>query len=317
MSNADIFRLMVEENEKNETGFGDLFTSEDLRLMNSDGTLNVQIEGMERWNGFNLYKKLVKISTVRFYAALLLIYLALNAVFAIIYYMIGINGLDTMDGKVDILDAFFFSTQSFTTVGYGHISPSTISANIVASLEAFVGLLYFAVATGLVYGRFSNSSADVRFSDNILLTTLNGERLLMLRLANVSAVELSDLHAEIVMSWIENVKGQKMRRYRKLNLDLDKINLLTTSWTIVHKITDGSPCHIMNDKEKYKGLEFMIFITAFDEVFDQKVKIRTSYVESDLIHQARFVPITTYGPKTAVVNLDLLSAYEELDPVSE
>ena len=312
MSNLDEIRGQIEDQEKNDSGFGTSFTSADVRLMNPNGTLNVKIHGMERWKRFNLYKELIKLKTWQFYFALLMIYVVLNLGFAIGYYLIGMKGLTTPYTEVRFLDVFFFSMQTFTTVGYGHISPNSLSANILSSLEAFFGLLYFAVATGLVYGRFSNSKADVRFSDKLLITKSNDEDVLMIRLANVSTVELSDLNAEIIMSWIEKVNGAPIRSYRKLDLELESINLLTTSWTIVHKISETSPCQIMNESSDYTGLEFMVFVSAFDEVYDQQVKVRTSYVDKDLIKNMKFVPITSYHSKSAVVNLDLLSKYEEL-----
>lgn len=297
---------------ENDSGFGTLFTSSSIRLMNTDGTLNVRTKGMDRWNQINVYKELVKLSTFQFYLALFLIFVALNLLFTFLYYEIGLTSLTVPDANVSWLDALFFSTQTFTTVGYGHIYPSSIPANLIASVEAFVGLLYFAVATGLVYGRFSNSKAEIRFSDNVLLFRQNESLNLMMRLANVSSTELSDLEAEIIMSWIEIVQGKPIRRYSKLKLQLENINLLTTSWTIVHQIDDSSPCKILNKKDLYTGLEFMVFITAFDEIFDEKVKVRTSYIENQIIEDARFVPITSYEKETAVVNLDNLSAYVKL-----
>jgi len=298
--------------ESNDSGFGTLFTSSTVRLMNPDGSLNVRVKGMDRWNRINFYKEFVKLSGFKFYFVLFLIYVSVNLLFTFIYYEIGLTSLSAPSESVSWLDAFFFSTQTFTTLGYGHIHPSSVSANVVASIEAFVGLLYFAVATGLVYGRFSHSKASIRFSDNILLYEQNNNLSLMLRLANVSAIELSELEAEIIMSWIEMVNAKPVRRYNKLKLELDKINLLTTSWTIIHKINASSPCNIIHHKELYKSLEFMVFITAFDEIFDEKVKVRTSYIESQLIENAKFVPITSYEKETAIVNLDNLSSYVKL-----
>ncbi len=311
MDNLDFVKSIPDNTEKNDSGFGTLFTSADVRLMNPDGTLNVKIQGMNRWKKINIYKQLVKLRAWKFYLALSVIYIFLNVLFAFFYFFAQ-DGLSSASGEVSFLDAFFFSTQTFTTVGYGHISPNSLTANIISSSEAFVGLLYFAIATGLVYGRFSNSKADIRFSTKLLFGKFDDQNRMMLRLANVSSTELSDLNAEVIMSWIEMTNGLPLRRYRKLELELNRINLLTTTWTIVHRINDFSPCKIMYGDKKYAGLEFMVFISAFDEVFDQKVKIRTSYIEKDMVFDSRFVPITTYGGNNAVVNLDLLSSYEKI-----
>lgn len=302
--------------EATDTGFGTAFTSADIRLMNQDGSLNVKFKGAEKYKQFNLYKYLIRISSLNFYFILSMIYVILNALFATFYYYIGSEGLSVGTGEISWWDAFFFSTQTFTTVGYGHISPSSMMANIISSAEAFTGLLYFAIATGLVYGRFSTSKADVRFSDNILITEIDDEVKLTLRMANVSSTELSDLDAQIIMSWIEESEfGRPVRRYRNLNLELKHINLLTTSWTIVHNITNESPCKILNNTATYAGLEFMVFITAFDEIFDQKVKVRTSYIEKDILRDVKFIPITSYGEKSTVVDLDKLSKYVPINAI--
>ena len=305
--------------DRNDSGFGDSFTSSDIRLMNRDGSLNVKVKGGDRLRKFNLFTQLISIPTPSFYLSLLFLYVLINMIFAFIYFAIGLEGLTVQKAEITMLDAFFFSTQTFTTLGYGHISPSSVTSNMVASLEAFVGLLYFAVATGLVYGRFSNSRAELRFSSKILFSEIDGQEVLMLRMANVSATELSDLDAQIIMSWIEESSfGRPVRRYRHLSLELDHINLLTTSWTIVHDIDEDSPCQILNNDSAYTGLEFMVFVSAFDEIFDQKVKVRTSYVEPDIIQGAKFVPITSYGEYSTVVDLDLLDEYvmEETGEVS-
>ena len=304
--------------DRNDSGFGDSFTSSDIRLMNRDGSLNVRMKGIKRLKHFNLFTQLISLSTPTFYLSMLLLYIFINIIFACFYYAIGLDGLTADSGEITMLDAFFFSTQTFTTVGYGHISPSSIIASTVASVEAFAGLLYFALATGLVYGRFSTSRADIRFSNKILFSNFDGQDVLMLRMANVSATELSDLDAQIIMSWIEESKfGRPIRRYRSLSLELDHINLLTTSWTVVHDIDDDSPCNILNNDSAFTGLEFMVFVSAFDEIFDQKIKVRTSYVETDIIQGAKFVPITSYGQYSTVVDGDRLNEYVLEDNNSE
>jgi inward rectifier potassium channel len=296
--------------EENDSGFDANFPTENIRLMDRDGSLNVHIKGISRWKEFNIYKRLIEMSHWEFYLTLLLIYITVNALFATIYFGMGSTGLILAEGELKWDDAFFFSTQTFTTLGYGHISPHTFMANIVASSEAFLGLLYFAVATGLVYGRFSNSKARIRFSDIILINDQLETPTLMLRLANESVTELCDLKAEIIISWIENNKGKLVRRYHKLKLVMDHINLLTTSWTILHHIDDLSPCDIIENNSKNKGLEFMVFISAYDQIFDQKVNFRTSYQQENIVKHAKFVPITSYHDKKAIVDLSLLSQYD-------
>lgn len=297
--------------EKSDSGFGSVFSNANVRLMNPDGSLNVRVKGLNRFNDFSFYYRFMRLSTINFYLTLLLIYIAINALFASIYYFLGSNSLNLYDGHATWLDDFFFSTQTFTTVGYGSISPNSLLANIVSSFEAFIGLLSFAIATGLVYGRFSSSKTEIKFSKNILLTKLDDVDSLTLRLVNISETDLSDVSAQIIMSWIEMTEsGMPLRKFKSLELEINTITMLTTSWTLVHKVSDDSPCQILKTSEGHKGLEFMVFLKAFDEAFDQVIKARTSYLEKDMIKSARFVPITSYVNHYAEVDLDKLDLFD-------
>ena len=110
----------------------------------------------------------------------------INALFALIYLSIGIEEIVPSTGYIlnDFLNAFFFSMQTFTTVGYGLMSPLGIASGIVSSIEAFLGLMLFAFVTGLIYGRFSKPKAAIRFSENLILRDFNHTRALMFRLVN-------------------------------------------------------------------------------------------------------------------------------------
>jgi inward rectifier potassium channel len=118
------------------------------------------------------------------------------------------------------LDAFFFSAQTISTVGYGHISPRGVVANSVAAFESMIGLLAFALATGLLYGRFSKPSAKIVYSDNILVAPYkeNG-RGLMFRLANIRKNVLIDLQVEIIFSYNEMVNDKPIRRFFPLEVE--------------------------------------------------------------------------------------------------
>lgn len=301
-----------ESKEEKELGFEESLSLPGIRLMNKDGSLNVHFTGKERFRKWNLYKRCIKMSNWQFFSSILISYILLNILFATYFYSFGPEALSISQSSFSWLKCFWFSTQTFTTVGYGHISPNSLWVNIGASFEAFIGLIFFAVATGLVFARFTNSQVDVRFSDHILISEKNDRSKLTLRLANFSNSELSDLEATVIISFVEQAGGQVGRRYRKLSLELDHISILTTSWTLEHYIDSESPCEQLLNKDQIQGLEFLVFITAFDDVYDQKIKIRTSYVGEDVIHNAIFLPITTYEENKTIVNLDMLSTYKEI-----
>ena len=295
-----------------ELGFADNLSVPNIRLMNKDGSLNVSMVGIARTKRWNLYRQFVKLRSITFYGVILFGYIFLNVIFATFYYSIGVDGLATSKEVLSWWDCLWFSTQTFTTVGYGAISPDSFLTNALASFEAFLGLIFFAVATGLVYGRFSNSKVDIRFSDNILVNSVDGESSLTVRLTNVANTDLSELEAILIMSYVEQDDGVLVRRYKRLPLQLTSISLLTTSWTIIHVVDEDSPCNLLNEKGAIQGVEFLLFISAFDEVFDQKIKVRTSYLEKDLVHSARFQPMTSHSSDQTIVDVDKLSSYDIL-----
>lgn len=304
---------IIPEEHLAELGFEESLSFPDVRLMNKDGSLNVAFEGEETFKSRSLYKEFVMMPASVFFGSILFGYIILNVIFATGFYVLGPDALTSSKDHISWLDCFWFSTQTFTTLGYGHISPATFLSNLLASFEAFVGLIFFAVATGLVYGRFSTSKTKIRFSDNILIgQSPQGNNNLTLRLVNISNNELSDLEATLIVSFIEKQNGVLVRKYNKLPLALPSISMLTTSWTIVHEIDDASPCQILNKRKNIQGLEFLLFISAFDEVFDQKIKVRTSYLGEDVVYNARFEPITTYKEHKAIVDIHKLSSYREI-----
>ncbi len=295
-----------------ELGFEESFAVPGVRLMNKDGSLNVHFVGSKRFRKWNLYKRFINMSALNFFLSILSLYIILNLLFATFYYCFGENGLSISNSEFSWLNCFWFSCQTFTTVGYGHISPSSMIVNIVSGFEAFIGLIFFAIATGVVYGRFTNSKVDLRFSENILINYQGKCPTLTCRLANAYDSELSDLEAILIMSYTEKKGDRVGRRYKKLTLELGTITILSTSWTLEHKILDNSPCNLLLDKKKIQGLEFLVFISAFDEIYDQKVKFRTSYLGEEVIDSAMFEPITSYSAEKTVVDLEKLSSYQKI-----
>ncbi len=120
----------------------------------------------------------------KFYGTLFIFYLSINFVFACIYFLIGQAQFQGMIGVTPwetFKESFFFSTETFTTVGYGRVNPTGDAANSVAAIESMLGLLSFAIATGLLYGRFSKPKAFLLFSKNALISPYKGGTGLMFR----------------------------------------------------------------------------------------------------------------------------------------
>jgi len=165
-------------------------------------------------------------------------------------------------------------------------------ANTIAAFESMLGLLAFALATGLLYGRFSRPSAKIIYSNNILLAPYgNNGKGLMFRLANVRKNILIGLSVEVIFSYNEIVNGKPVRRFFPLELERRQVSILTLSWTIVHPLDADSPLRDMTpDDLKNTEASFSILLKAFDDTFSQTVHSRAAYQHDDVVWDAKFLP---------------------------
>ncbi len=141
----------------------------------------------------------------------------------------------------DWANSFFFSVQTFTTVGYGAMNPEGISANLIAGLCALTGLITFALVTGLVYARFSRPKAQVLFSSNAIIAPYKSGKAVMFRIANMRNNQIINLETKFLMCWIAENEGHKIRKYDSLNLERSNAFMFPLNWTIVHPIDEKSP----------------------------------------------------------------------------
>jgi inward rectifier potassium channel len=283
-------------NPENDLGFGPQPVIKSQPLINKDGSVNVKRRGLSRFNTADTYHTLIKMSWTKFWVVVLSGYLIANLFFASIYVLIGMDSLDGASGNnhmSHLLDAFFFSAQTISTVGYGHISPRGVVANSVAAFESMIGLLAFALATGLLYGRFSKPSAKIVYSDNILVAPYKESgRGLMFRLANIRKNVLIDLQVEVIFSYNEMVNDKPIRRFFPLEVERKFVSLLTLNWTIVHPLDENSPLMDMTPDDLEKGAaSFAVLLKAFDDTFSQTVHSRTSYTAHDMVWDAKFIPM--------------------------
>lgn len=313
--------LLKNINEKAKSilssGFGSNTNSYGGRFVNKNGSANVEKRGMHFWHRTSWYHMLIDMSAWKFLLIILSFYLTINFVFALIYFAIGIEFLHGIDASGSDLEqfgqAYFFSAQTFTTVGYGHISPSGFVASAVSTLEALIGLLSFAIATGLFFGRFSKPVAFLKFSHNALIAPYRDGSALMLRVTPFKNTNLSDAEAKITLGMSIEENGKMSNKFYSLDLEFEKINALTLSWTLVHPINDVSPLYQFS-KEDFESLdgEILVYIKTFDDMFSNTVAIRTSYTFDEVVFGAKFKPMYSRNENNTktVLNLDKLNDFE-------
>ena len=305
------------DNPQDDLGLGNKAIKQ--RIINRDGSINIKRKGLPLFSTFYNYNTLITMGWAKFWVIVIGVYLLTNILFAGIYVNIGSDNLLGADAQTPyhhFLSAFFFSAQTLSTVGYGHVSPQGIPTNFVAAFESMLGLLAFSIATGLLYGRISRPSAKVEYSDKVLIAPYAPTgRGLMLRLANKRRNVLIDLDLEVVFSYNEEVNGKIIRRFHNLKLERSKVSILTLSWTVVHPIDKESPLYQMTAEDMQANqASLVVLMQAFDDTFSQTVHSRTSYLYNEMVWGAKFVP-AFYDDPNGLVTLDVnkISLYTEAE----
>ncbi|MCX6290631.1 MAG: ion channel [Bacteroidetes bacterium] len=304
-----------ENDEVKETGFGNKVTEPNQRLMNRDGSSNVKRKGLSFLEELSFYHSLISMPWWKFNLLVFTGYLVVNLFFASLYFFIDIehlNGMIAGNNFDRFLEAFFFSTQTITTVGFGRISPSGLADSTIAAFESMAGLLGFALATGLLYGKFSRPVAKILYSKMAVIAPYKNIKGFMIRIANKRKNELIEVEAMVIMSRVEMENGKEIRRFYTLELELKRVSILSMTWTIVHPIDENSPMFNMTPNDfKKKDVEWLVLIKCFEEAFSQTVHSRCSYKYDELIHNARFKPVVEPGPDgSVIVALDKINDVE-------
>src|ERR1035437_1194150 len=263
------------------------------RVINKDGSFNVHRRGAS-WRDFHPYLHLINLSWPSFLLVLFAGYLVANTVFAAACDSLGAGqllGADAPTAGGRFLNAFFFSSHTLSTVGYGNISPRGTAANVLASFEALLGVLGFAVATGLLFGRVSRPSAKIGFSQNLVVAPYQDGASLQFRVVNRRANSLMELEVKLLLMTVEADNGEHRRSYHVLRLEREQVLFLPLTWTIVHPIDTESPFwgKSAEDLERLQA-EVLILIKAYDDTFSQTVLTRHSYRHDEIAWGHRFAP---------------------------
>lgn len=314
----EVFEKVRNKNTEKDTGFGTNAANYGGRYINKSGKANVKKTGVNLMESISWYHTLLNIPRWKFLSILGFFYLFVNFLFACIYFTIGVEHL-TGAGRGTNIDkfgqAFFFSVQTFTTVGYGHISPSGFKTSAVAAMEALIGLLSFSIATGLFYGRFSKPKAFLKFSDYILISPYQNITALMFRVSPFKNNFMSDAEAKITLAITTTENGIKTNKFYPLKLELNHINTLSLNWTIVHPIDQDSPLFGISEADfKKNDGEIIVYIKAFDDMFCSNVVKSFSYTFDELIYGAKFLPMyfRSADDTKTILHIDKINDFERV-----
>ncbi len=306
----------TQERLKQDLGLGGKLSERSrARLLNQDGTFNVRRNNLGPFHPYNAYHTLLSLPVPRLLALMVAGYVVTNLLFASLYWLAGPGAL--AGASASPLARFeacvYFSVQTLATIGYGKLVPNSRAANILVGIEALVGLLGFAIVSGLLFARFTRPSARIRFSRNAIVAPYENGWALMFRLANLRNHDLTDVHAVVsVARWVDE-NGRRRRRFDQLALERDAILFMPLHWVVVHPITDGSPLRGLTPETLAGGdPEVVCLISAADETFAQTVHAKTSYDKSDIVWGARFRDMYVTDADRVAIDLDRL---HDVDPV--
>ncbi len=295
------------------------------RIINPSGQFNVRRRGTS-WRDVHPYLFMINAKWWQFWLMIFGGFVFANLIFAFIYLKIGIQylqGADTATPLDRFMSAFFFSAQTFTTVGYGRISPDGFLASLVASLQALLGLMALAIGTGLLFGRFSRPAARLEFSSQMVVAPYQSGTSLQFRLANRRSNNLMEVEARLMLSTVEPSDQGLLRKYKYLTLERQQVQFLPLTWTVVHPIDESSPLWGKTPEDlAEQQAEFLILIKGFDDTFFQTVHVRHSYRFEEIVWGVRFAPafepdeggemVLDLGKLSEIAPADILTSPKQL-----
>jgi len=304
MASPDLLAQM--NDEPKDLGFGSVIGGvNEQRLLNRDGTFNPRRRGLPFLSSLSLYHYMLTIRWPRFFAYVVVGYIAANLFFAAMYLSLGADSLVAATPAImggTFGRAFFFSVETLATIGYGNVTPNGVASHLVMTAESLVGLLMFALGTGILFARFSRPTAAVMFSARAIVAPYRGVTAFMFRTANGRSNQLVELEAKVLFSRIEGA----VRKYDQLNLERTRVVFFPLSWTIVHPIDEKSPMYGLTAEDfAEKDAEIMILITGTDETFSQTVHARSSYKPDEIVFGHRFVNIYDPIDESGIVSIDV------------
>jgi inward rectifier potassium channel len=308
----------TKENER-DLGFGSIVTNDSqTRFLNRDGTFNVTRTGINQFSTINLYHWLLTMSWQQFMLIFVAIFVGINVLFALAFMICGDSALaDTSNipTKNAFWRSFFFSVQTFATIGYGTLHPNGFAANILVTAESFVGILTQAFVTGMLFARFARPTAKIMLSDVAVIAPYKENTGFMFRLVNERANQLIEVEMKLAFARFETENDKKVRKFDVLELERDRVSFFPLSWTVVHPINENSPLFGLTEQNLIESdAEFLILLTATDETYAQKVHTRSSYKSSEIVWNAKFASLYNEAEVGEPISIDIrkLSRIEKI-----
>ncbi len=272
--------------------------------------ISVRRLGVEETFLEDAYHRMLRWGWWRFFAIVLLVYLSIDMVFAILFFIAPGSVANIAPG--DFVSAFAFSVQTMATIGYGFMYPVTPYAHLLVTIESAVGLFATALLTGLVFAKFARPSARVEFSNKILWTKVNGASALTLRLGNVRTNQVYEGRAQMTLLRDEvSSEGERLRRLVDLKMMRTQTPLFALSWTLFHIIDSTSPFHNMTIEELHNtNWEVVVTFTGLDQDVGQTIVTHAIYNSQMIVAGRKFADMIHLNDNVRTIDFSKLHDIE-------
>lgn len=253
--------------------------------------MNVKRMGMKKSFFKDIYHLVLAATWFEFFLVNTTLYLCMNMFFATLYMWGGDNILNA--GVGSYWDAFVFSFQTSTTIGYGHYIPANAYADAIVILDTLSGIIFVAITTGLAFAKFSRPTANVLFSERCVIHKYEGKKTLFFRVANARDSHIADatIDASIIMAE-KSQEGVTMQRIRDLKLVRSKSPIFALSWTVMHIIDETSPLLTLTWEDLVeRNVRIVISLTGIDDWSSQLVHSTHLYKYEEIVYNMKFADI--------------------------
>jgi len=287
------------------------------KILNKEGKFTVKKTGVGFWESLSVYHILVSISWTKFVILFFLIYILLNTFFGFIYLLIGIESIGISKSNsifIDFLNAFFFSSQTLTTVGYGRENPISLGAEIVSSLEGFSSRMFVAISTGLLFVRFSRPNPKIEFSEFAIIKKSDNFFVFEFRTVNKLKTEIINAQISLIISKQERTEGKQHKKFIFMEPEREKITYFSTIWSLSHIIDEKSPLFGMTpDDMQEKDVELIVSLQGYDESYRQIVHTKHSYKYNEILWNVEFDDCISFDEElNAIIHIDKLSHIKKI-----
>ena len=298
------------EEEFKDLGFGtEVARGARRRLLNRDGSFNVVRDGLNPFSSLSFFHWLLTISWPRFLGFITGSYVAVNALFAVAFLLCGPDALQSSSGSFatqPFYRAFFFSVDTFATIGYGNIIPVGVAANTLVTIEALINIVGVALATGVIFARFSRPSAKIVYSRNAIVAPYRDKTALEFRIANARSSQLIEVQIQVILTKLERADGTTVRKFYDLSLERHHVVFFALSWTVVHPIDPNSPMWGLTQKDLVDSeAELLVLLIGTDETLSQTVHSRSSYKADEIVWGAKFANMFMRTEAEGIIGMNM------------